>query len=136
LSVLIVDDNKDAAESMALLLRLAGHDVRVVHDGPAALEAAASSPPEVVLLDIGLPKGMDGYDVARGLRARPAMRCALLIVMTGYGQEEDRRRSREAGFDAHLVKPVDPDALRELLVQQCGRRAGTVVPVSNRHHNP
>jgi two-component system CheB/CheR fusion protein len=117
-----VDDNKDAADSMALLLRLGGHQVRVAHDGPAGLEAADSSPPEVVLLDIGLPKGMDGYEVARRLRARPEMDGALLIALTGYGQEEDRRRSREAGFDAHLVKPVDPEALRELIAQHPGRR--------------
>jgi CheY-like chemotaxis protein len=117
---------------MALLLRLGGHDVRVAHDGPAGLEAAASTPPDAVFLDIGLPKGMDGYDVARRLRAQPALGSALLIALTGYGQEEDRRRSRGAGFDAHLVKPVDPDALRELLAQYRGRRPETVGPVSNR----
>jgi signal transduction histidine kinase len=112
--VLVVDDNADAACSLALLLRLSGHEVKVCHDGPAALEAAASYRPEVVLLDIGLP-GMDGYAVARRLRALPGPGPALLAALTGYGQEDDIRRSREAGFDQHLVKPVDPELLTNLL---------------------
>jgi PAS domain S-box-containing protein len=111
--ILVVDDNVDAAESLAMLLRLAGHDVHVAHNGPEALRAAAFSP-EVVLLDIGLP-GMNGYDVARRWRQDPASRNALLVAVTGYGQDEDRRRSAEAGFDYHLTKPVDPEALRRLL---------------------
>jgi two-component system CheB/CheR fusion protein len=112
--VLVVDDNRDAAESLALLLRLDGHDVRVAHDGPAALEAAAAFGPEVVLLDIGLPR-MSGHEVAARLLGQPNAGRCLLVAMTGYGQDEDRRRSREAGFDVHLTKPVEPAVLRRLL---------------------
>jgi PAS domain S-box-containing protein len=119
--VLVVDDNRDAAESLAKFLALSGHDVRTAHDGKAALEAARAFRPEVVLLDIGLP-GMDGYQVARRLREQEGERHAFLAALTGYGQEDDRRRSREAGFDAHLVKPTDPDDLLAL-VARCGRLA-------------
>jgi PAS domain S-box-containing protein len=112
--VLVVDDNVDAAESMAMLLRLAGHDVRVAYNGPEALAVAEGSHPEVVLLDIGLP-GMSGYDVAQQWRQQPAFRDTVLIAVTGYGQEDDRRRSHEAGFDYHLTKPVDADGLRRVL---------------------
>src|SRR6202035_1696475 len=103
--VLIVDDNVDAAESLAMLLRLWGHEVAVAHDGPGALRAAETQPPEVALLDIGLP-GMDGYELARRLRPQPGLERTVLVALTGWGQEEDRRRSQEAGFDHHLVKPV------------------------------
>jgi signal transduction histidine kinase/CheY-like chemotaxis protein len=113
---LLVDDNADAADTLALLLRLWGHEVTVAHDGPAALRAAEAQRPEVCLLDIGLP-GMDGYELARRLRARPGLARAVLVALTGWGQEEDRRRAREAGFDHHLVKPVELSALRELLAQ-------------------
>jgi signal transduction histidine kinase/DNA-binding response OmpR family regulator len=112
--VLVVDDNRDAAESLGLLLEVAGHQVRLCHDGPSALQAAEEYQPEVVLLDIGLP-AMDGYQVARQLRARPTTRQALLVALTGYGQEEDLRRAREAGFDHHLVKPADLETLTGLL---------------------
>jgi PAS domain S-box-containing protein len=114
--ILIVDDNVDAAESLAVLLRLEGHDVRVAHDGPAALAAFEADPPDIVFLDIGMPV-MNGYDVARRLRQRPGLDNLVLVAMTGWGQEEDRRRSQEAGFDHHLVKPVEPDALRQLLAR-------------------
>ncbi len=112
--VLVVDDNEDAAESLAVLLRLEGQEVRVAFNGPEALELAAVFRPEVVFLDIGMP-GMDGYEVARRLRALPQLGEVVLVAQTGWGQEEDRRRSREAGFDQHLVKPTDPAALRSLL---------------------
>jgi PAS domain S-box-containing protein len=112
--VLVVDDNRDSADSMALVLGATGYDVRTAHDGPAALAIAAEYHPECVLLDIGLP-GMNGYAVAQRLRALPGCASATLIAMTGYGQEDDRRRSREAGFDHHLVKPVDFDVLTGLL---------------------
>jgi PAS domain S-box-containing protein len=112
--VLVVDDNVDAAESMALLLRMRRHEVRVVHDGPSAIQAASDFQPEVVLLDIGLP-GMSGYEVARKLRQAPGGRKLILAAMTGYGQEEDRRRSQEAGFDQHFTKPVDPEQVEVLL---------------------
>jgi PAS domain S-box-containing protein len=105
LRILVVDDNVDMAQTTALLLNTLGHDVRVAYDGPQALEVAASHRPEVVLLDIGLP-GMDGYVVAKELRQR-GLEKSLLVAVSGYGQEEDRRRSREAGFDHHLMKPVE-----------------------------
>jgi CheY-like chemotaxis protein len=112
-----VDDNVDAAESLAMLLRLEGHDVRVAHDGPAALAAVEADLPDIVFLDIGMPV-MNGYDVALLLRQRPGLEHLLLVAMTGWGQEEDRRRSQEAGFNHHLVKPADPEALNQLLAQQ------------------
>jgi PAS domain S-box-containing protein len=112
--VLVVDDNVDSAESMAVLLRLYGHEVRLAHDGEAALEEARSFKPDVMFLDLSLPK-MDGYEVARRLRLEPSMRGMTLVAMTGYGHEEERQRTREAGFHLHLVKPVDFDMLNELL---------------------
>jgi CheY-like chemotaxis protein len=115
--VLIVDDNADAANTLALVLRAAGHAVRVAHDGRAALAAAGAAPPEVVLLDIGLPHGMTGYEVARRLRDLPGANGMTLIALTGYGAEEYQRRAAEAGFDHYLTKPVDLDELRELLAQ-------------------
>jgi PAS domain S-box-containing protein len=112
--VLVVDDNPDAADSFALLLRLAGQDVRTAYDGPSALARAEEFRPELVFLDIGMP-GMDGYELARRLRAHPDLEGVGLVALTGWGQEEDRRRSQEAGFDRHLVKPVEPKMLGELL---------------------
>lgn len=112
--VLVVDDNVDSAESMALLLSLDGHDVRTAFDGPGALAIAGEFQPEAVLLDIGLP-GMDGYEVAKQMRGQPGMEKALMIAVTGYGQADDRARSKAAGFDHHLVKPVDPEILSALL---------------------
>ena len=110
--VLVVDDNEDAARSLSMLLEMNGHQVRTCHDGQSALDTAEEFGPEVVLLDIGLP-GMDGYEVARRLRERPAAQ-PLLVALSGYGQAEDQRRSREAGFDHHLVKPAEPEALTAL----------------------
>ena len=110
----MVDDNHAAAESLATLLALQGHDVRTAYDGPGALDAAEELRPGVILLDIGLP-GMSGYEVARKVREQPRLQDAALIAVTGWGQEEDRRRSREAGFRHHLVKPVDPAELERLL---------------------
>jgi signal transduction histidine kinase/DNA-binding response OmpR family regulator len=112
--VLVVDDNRDAAEMLTMMLHLDGHEVRVAHDGPTALREARAWPPDVVLLDIGLP-GMSGYEVAHHLLENGGAGHPLLVAMTGYGQDEDRRRSREAGFSHHLVKPVDPQELRQLL---------------------
>ncbi|MDB5351017.1 MAG: luxQ 8, partial [Planctomycetota bacterium] len=112
--VLVVDDNVDTARGMARLLKLLGHEVLAIHDGRAAVEAARAFRPGFVLLDIGLP-GLDGYEVARGLRQDERSRDAVIIAVSGYGQEDDRRRSRAAGFDHHLVKPVDFDALISLL---------------------
>jgi CheY-like chemotaxis protein len=112
--ILVVDDNKDGADSLAMMLRVMGHDTRTAHDGFAALEAAAAFRPDVVLLDIGLPK-LNGYDVARRIREQPWGEGMVLIAQTGWGQEEDKCRSKEAGFNFHLVKPVDPAALEKLL---------------------
>ncbi|HJT78286.1 MAG TPA: response regulator [Gemmataceae bacterium] len=116
--VLVVDDNRDAADSLALLLPLWGHAVRVAYDGPAALEAVRAYRPEVVLLDLGLP-GMTGYEVAGRLRREPGLEKVVLVAVSGYGQEADRRRTRGAGFRDHLVKPVDPGDLRQLLAGLC-----------------
>jgi two-component system CheB/CheR fusion protein len=112
--VLVVDDNADAATSLADLLAVIGHEVRVAHTGPAAIEAAATFRPEVLLLDIGLP-GMDGYEVARRVREHSALKETLLVALTGYGQEEDRQRAAEAGFDHHLTKPVAWEELEKAL---------------------
>jgi len=115
--ILVVDDNADAAKTLKELLELWGHEVQVVHDGQAALAAALTSPAELVLLDIGLP-GIDGYEVARQLRQQVGSSSMVLVALTGYGQAEDQRRSREAGFDYHFTKPVDLIALRELLANE------------------
>ncbi|HEY1376414.1 MAG TPA: response regulator [Gemmataceae bacterium] len=110
LDVLIAEDNADGAETLAFLLERAGHEVRVVYDGMAAVASALIDPPDAIILDIGLPK-LDGWQVARrirnGLRGRPC----LMIAVTGYDTPEDRNRSRAAGIDRHLAKPIDPDAL-------------------------
>jgi signal transduction histidine kinase/CheY-like chemotaxis protein len=112
--VLVVDDNVDSAESLALALTLEGYDARLAYDGPDAVELALAFKPQVALLDIGLP-GMNGYELARQLRQRPGGREMALIALTGYGQAEDRRKSREAGFDHHLTKPVNYDLLVSLI---------------------
>jgi CheY-like chemotaxis protein len=112
--ILVVDDSLDAADSLATLLRLQGQNVQVAYDGPAALTAAQGFRPELVFLDIGMP-GMDGYEVARRLRRQPENEKTLLVALTGWGQKEDRQRSKEAGFDHHLTKPAGAQTLRELL---------------------
>jgi CheY-like chemotaxis protein len=114
--VLIVDDNADAASSLEVLLRLDGHEVQAVFSSRAALEMAESFAPDFVLLDIGLPE-FDGYEVARRLRLIPQFSRLTIVALTGYGQQEDRDRTRDAGFDAHLVKPVDLEDLERLLTQ-------------------
>ncbi len=112
--ILVVDDNVDAAETLSRLLRLSAHEVRVAHDGLAALAAAREMNPNVVLLDIGLPK-LNGFEVAKSLRARADGPRPLLVAITGFGQAEDRARTAEAGFDHHLTKPVDPKLLHTLM---------------------
>ncbi len=114
LRMLVVDDNVDAAESLALLLRELGHDVRTAHDGPTALEAALDCRPNVLLLDIGLP-GLDGYEVAKRMRQQPVLQNVVLVAMTGYGKESDRLRAQEAGFDHHLVKPAKFEKVQQIL---------------------
>jgi len=114
--VLIADDNVDSAESLAMLLRLQGHDVEVVHDGAEALRRLEEFRPRFALLDIGMPK-INGYEVARRIRAQPWGSSLSLIALTGWGQEQDRREALEAGFDHHLVKPVDTELLLQKLVE-------------------
>jgi signal transduction histidine kinase len=114
--VLVVDDHVDAAQSLAMLMRILGQDVRTAHDGSQALREARDFQPQVAFLDIGLP-GMTGYDLARRFRDQPGGDKVLLVALTGWGQEEDRRRAREAGFNEHLTKPVEPSALEELLAR-------------------
>jgi CheY-like chemotaxis protein len=113
--VLVVDDCRDTAESLAILVRLWGHEAQVAHDGPAALAAALRQRPDIVLLDLALPGGLSGYDVAQELRRRPGGTALLLVAVTGLGLTQDLERSRAAGFDVHLLKPVEPDALQDLL---------------------
>ena len=120
-SVLVVDDNADAAASMAHLLRMVGHDVEIEHDGPAALDHIARSKPDVMLLDIGLP-GMSGYEVAKHVRARPEGQGVRIYALTGYGQEQDRQRAMDSGFDGHLVKPVAPAELLALIDEREAQR--------------
>jgi PAS domain S-box-containing protein len=114
--LLVVDDNQDAAMSLALLLKLQGHEVRVANDGQSALEIASTFRPSVIFLDIGMPV-MDGYEVARRLRQQPGLEKVVLVALTGWGQKDDRRRSREAGFDHHLVKPAEAKMLEALLAE-------------------
>jgi len=114
--ILVVDDAKDSADSLGMLLRLMGNDIRTAHDGLQAVEVAETFHPELVLLDIGLPK-LNGYDVARRIRQQPWGRDVILVALTGWGQDEDRRRSQEAGFNFHIVKPVELAALEKLLAE-------------------
>jgi CheY-like chemotaxis protein len=125
--VLVVDDNHDTAHGMARLLRASGYQVELAHDGPTAVERARAGRPSAILLDIGMP-GMDGYEVAKQLRQEDWCRGTVLIAVSGYGQAEDRERSRQAGFDHHLVKPVDYETLLPLLDRR------TAVPYSP--HDP
>jgi signal transduction histidine kinase len=120
LQILVVDDNQDSACSMTLLLELQGHKVQVAHAGPAALRMAAESRPDVILLDIGMP-GMNGYEVARQLRAQAVFADTLLVAVTGYGRASDVKQTESAGFDHHLVKPIDYDKLQALLAAKSSR---------------
>jgi CheY-like chemotaxis protein len=113
--ILVVDDNRDAADSLATLFRMVGTDVQTAHDGMAAVSAAVAFHPHAVLLDIGLPK-LDGYAVGRRIRELQG-KAVILIAITGWGRDEDRCRALAAGFDEHLTKPVDFDALRRVLAQ-------------------
>ncbi len=120
--VLVADDNLDAANSLALMLRFMGSEVRTVHDGLSALETAAAFKPDMIVLDIGMPK-LNGYDTCRLIREQPWGKDVLLAALTGWGQDEDRRRSREVGFDEHLVKPIEPEMLEKLLARVKTRTA-------------
>jgi CheY-like chemotaxis protein len=114
--ILVVDDNRDSANSLALLLKLSGNETHTAYDGLEAVEAAATFRPEVILLDIGLPK-LNGYEACCRIREKPWAKGILLIALTGWGQEADRQKSSEAGFNAHLVKPVDLSELANLLAE-------------------
>ena len=120
--LLVVDDNQDAADSLAMLLRLQGHEVRVAYSGMAALEMTKTYTPDVVFMDIGMP-GMDGYEAARRIREQPGLGKVVLAALTGWGQQEDRRRTAEAGFNHHLVKPPEPKAVESVLAElKCNER--------------
>lgn len=123
LRVLVIDENRDAADSLAMLLRVAGHDVRVTCDGHAGLQLAASYLPDLVLVDVGLHADLDGYHVAKQLRQQPEIGRPMLVALTGLAQESDRRRTRQAGFDAHLVKPANTEAVHALLTQAARQRS-------------
>ena len=112
--ILIVDDLREGADSLGAMLRALGHEVRVAPDGPTGVALAGETAPDVVLLDIGLP-GLDGYEVARRVRALAGDRPVRIVAVTGYGQPEDRRRAFEAGFDAHVVKPVSAELLNQVI---------------------
>jgi CheY-like chemotaxis protein len=114
--VLVVDDNVDGAESLARMVQIFGHEARTAHSGPAALDAAGAFKPHVVFLDIGLP-GMNGYEVAQKFRTEPSLSGTVLVALTGWGSEENKRRSREAGFDLHLTKPVEVKAIESILTR-------------------
>jgi CheY-like chemotaxis protein len=113
--ILVVDDNEDAAESLAALLAINGHDTRLAHDGPGAVKEAERFLPDVVFLDIGMPM-LDGHETAKLIRQQPWGQQMVLVALTGWGQSEDRRRSKEAGFNHHLVKPADPAVVEKLLL--------------------
>lgn len=128
MQILIVEDNEDAAESLALLLKLGGHDVQTAADGRSALQTLERSTPDAVLVDIGLP-GMSGYELAEMIRSSGRSRGALLVAVSGYGSTEDKAKSAHAGFDAHLVKPLDFRALSKLLASRgAGNAHGAGTP--------
>lgn len=114
--ILVIEDDRDAAATLALLLQVWGHEVEVARSGPEGIEAARRFDPAIVLCDLGLPGGLDGCGVARALRADQALAAALLIALTGYATEEDHREAMSAGFDIYLTKPVDPATLRHSLI--------------------
>jgi len=114
LKILVVDDNPDSALSMAMMLSMMGHETRTAHDGEAAVTSAEEFRPQVVLLDIGLPK-LNGYEVAQRIRGQEWGTSMFLVAITGWGQDEDRRRSEDVGMNLHMVKPVEPDALDRVL---------------------
>jgi CheY-like chemotaxis protein len=119
--VLVVDDNQDAADGMAMLIELMGVAVRVAYDGRSALAAAEAFRPDLVLLDLGMPV-VDGYEVCRTLREQPGGDAMSIVALTGWGQESDRRRTQEAGFDDHLTKPIEPAQVERLLAEPPRRR--------------
>jgi CheY-like chemotaxis protein len=124
--ILVTDDDVDGAETLAIVLRVAGHDVRIAHDGPTAVKMAADFRPDVVFLDVGMP-GMDGFETARQLRQN-GLSTAVLVALTGYGREEDRQRAKEVGFDHFLVKPTPPKVLTDIVAQRASGDARRRLP--------
>jgi CheY-like chemotaxis protein len=122
--VLLIDDNVDMRETLAACLSMQGHDVTEAGDGPSALQLASEFAPDVIVVDIGLPE-MDGYEVARRLRADPLTRDVRLVALTGYGQQEDKQKALNAGFDEHLTKPVDSATLEQVIAGAATRRQAT-----------
>ena len=120
MKVLVVDDNRDAAMSLSMLVDLLGYESRTAYDGLEALQVADGFLPDVVLLDLGMPR-MDGLEACRRMRQRPWGARAALIAVTGWGQQDDHRKTQDAGFDQHLVKPVEPDYLTQLLAELSGK---------------
>jgi CheY-like chemotaxis protein len=120
--ILVVDDNRDGADSLAMMLRLMGNEVQTANDGVAALETAGQFRPEVILMDVGMPR-LDGLEATRRIRAQAWGKGIIILALTGWGQEGDRERSREAGCDGHLVKPVNLPDLEKLLSKLAGERA-------------
>ena len=114
--ILVVDDNRDGASSLAEMLDLMGSDTQTAYDGAQAVEAAEAFKPDVILLDIGMPK-LNGYDACRRIRTQPWGRSIVIVAQTGWGQEDDKRKAQEAGFDFHMVKPVDPAAFQKVLAE-------------------
>jgi CheY-like chemotaxis protein len=112
--VLVIEDNRDAREMFRVMLELAGHEVLEAEEGVSGLELLKATRPDIAVIDVGLP-GLNGYEIARRFRAEPDADGVMLVALTGYGTPEARERSRQAGFDHHLIKPVDPDTLRELM---------------------
>ena len=129
MKIMLVEDHPDAAESLALLLELLGHSVRVFAEGLPALQEARTNPPDVMLVDIGLPD-IDGFELARRVREDPSLRHAVLVALTGFSCEDDRREASAAGFDHHLVKPVEPAAIERLVAGLDARRRGETPVVS------
>jgi CheY-like chemotaxis protein len=119
--VLVVDDNHDNAESLAMLVQVMGHEAATAHDGMAAIEAVDRFRPDLILLDIGLPK-LDGFEVAEQLRARPDGDALFLVAITGWARDEEKQRAKSVGFDEHMTKPVDPNRLETLIRSICARR--------------
>jgi CheY-like chemotaxis protein len=120
--ILVVDDNRDSAQSLGFLLEHSGHAVRLAHDGQEALQVASDFQPDIAFLDIGLPK-LDGYELARAIRGTPWGERIVLFALTGWGHEDDRRRARAAGFNGHLTKPIDPDRIDILIAERLNPRA-------------
>jgi CheY-like chemotaxis protein len=120
--VLVVDDSRDAAMSLGMMLKLMGNEVRTAHDGFEALEVAAVFRPDLILLDIGMPR-LNGHETARRIREQPWGKGVVLVALTGWGQDEDRRRSEEVGFNSHMVKPIEPSALEKLLANLLAKTA-------------